>query len=133
MDKRFSERLTVWVFIAGLLISVAPFASAQSQPSQLQSGGSPPASEYAGPAICKNCHEEIYKTGFDQTPHYKTTLQGGHGCESCHGPGAAHAADADVKKIIGFKNLSREEASARCLTCHGDQKGQAHYTATHCS
>jgi DmsE family decaheme c-type cytochrome len=46
------------------------------------------------------------------------------GCEACHGPGKEHAESGDVSKIIGFKKLSRQESSKRCLECH--QFGEEH-------
>ena len=78
------------------------------------------ALRYAGSDACKTCHEDLYTKSFETTPHFKTTLKDGHGCESCHGPGAEHVAGGgDVTKIIRFKELSRPQASARCLSCHG--------------
>jgi DmsE family decaheme c-type cytochrome len=86
------------------------------------------ASQYAGSDTCKTCHEDVYKKEFASTPHFKTTLQNGHGCESCHGPGAAHVeGGGDVSKIISFKGLSRQDASARCLSCHGEGHEQKHF------
>ncbi|MGC2194511.1 MAG: DmsE family decaheme c-type cytochrome [Terriglobales bacterium] len=85
--------------------------------------------QYTGSDACKTCHEELYTKRFETTPHFKTTLKDGHGCESCHGPGAEHVAGGgDVSKIIRFKDLSRPQASARCLSCHGDSHDQAHFS-----
>lgn len=76
-------------------------------------------SQYAGSDTCKTCHEEIYNKGFVNTPHYALIKSGKHGCEDCHGPGAAHVeGGGDKTKIISFKSLTVEQASARCLTCH---------------
>jgi len=78
------------------------------------------AAQYVGSETCKNCHEDVYQKQFANTPHFKTTLNGGQGCESCHGPGAAHVeSGGDVSKIVSFGSLSRQQASARCLSCHG--------------
>jgi DmsE family decaheme c-type cytochrome len=83
---------------------------------------------YAGSDACKACHEDLYTKRFELTAHYKTTLQGGHGCESCHGPGGEHVAGGvDLSKIVRFKELTRQQASARCLGCHGDSEGQTHF------
>jgi len=80
-----------------------------------------PSAQYVGSDTCKTCHEEVYKKQFEGTPHFKTTLKEGRGCESCHGPGSAHVeGGGDVSKIVRFQDLSREEASNRCLSCHGE-------------
>jgi DmsE family decaheme c-type cytochrome len=85
-------------------------------------------SDYAGTDTCKTCHQDIYEKGFARTPHFKTTLNNGHGCESCHGPGAEHVAGGgDVSKIISFKKISRQEANQHCLSCHGENHEQAHF------
>ena len=88
-------------------------------------------SKYAGAETCKTCHEDIYNS-WERTPHWRTMLdkKGGPskmGCEGCHGPGAAHAAEADPTKIVSFKTLSRQESSARCLKCHGEGREQSHF------
>jgi len=91
-----------------LLIAAAPafsFSDATKAPT-----AAPPVTpaEYAGSDACKACHEDLYSKQFELTAHYKTTLQGGHGCESCHGPGGEHVAGGgDLSKIVGFKELTR--------------------------
>lgn len=105
----------------------------QAQPTQQQSKAQPgtqPA-HYVGSDTCMTCHEDIYKKSFENTPHFKTTLKDGHGCESCHGPGSEHVdGGGDVSKIISFKTLSRQEASSKCLSCHGANLKQQHFTSS---
>jgi hypothetical protein len=87
--------------------------------------------QYAGGDTCKTCHEDLYKNNFERTSHFKTTLQGGHGCESCHGPGSEHVAGGgDISKIISFKGLSRQKSDARCLTCHSENHEQRHFSSS---
>ena len=122
-----TRHLRATLVIALLLgFSSAVAANLQDKSSWTAGAG---ASQYAGSETCKTCHEDVYKKEFASTPHFKTTLKDGHGCESCHGPGAAHVeGGGDVSKIIRFKNLSRQEASARCLSCHGEGQEQKHFT-----
>jgi DmsE family decaheme c-type cytochrome len=40
------------------------------------------------------------------------------GCESCHGPGAAHADDPSAVKVKIFKTMPADEVTATCTTCH---------------
>lgn len=90
-------------------------------------------SKYVGADTCKTCHEDIYNS-WAKTPHWKTTLdtKGGpakQGCEGCHGPGAEHVAGGgDKSKIFVFTGKSRQESSARCLTCHAESHAQAHFS-----
>jgi predicted CXXCH cytochrome family protein len=112
-----------------LLIVALPAFSRNETKSGVPVATSTEAARYAGSDACKTCHEDLYTKNFETTPHFKTTLKDGHGCESCHGPGAEHvAAGGDVTKIIRFKELSRPQASARCLSCHGDSHGQSQFS-----
>jgi DmsE family decaheme c-type cytochrome len=87
--------------------------------------------DYVGSDTCRSCHGELYEKNFEHTPHVKTTLQNGHGCESCHGPGSEHiAGGGDVTKIVSFKALSKQEASNRCLACHGDHHEHRHFSSS---
>ena len=106
--------------------------SAQSASAPVASAPSSEVSKYVGAETCKTCHEEIYNA-WEKTPHWKTTLnkEGGpskQGCEGCHGPGADHVAGGgDKTKIFVFKEGSRQETSARCLSCHGEGHEQSHF------
>jgi DmsE family decaheme c-type cytochrome len=109
-----------------VVLSAVPWADAASK-----SGGQeavPAAAsqaQYVGSDTCKTCHEDVFKQGFERTPHFRTTLQGGHGCESCHGPGSAHVeAGGDKTKIFTFEGKSASEISHRCLSCH--EYGEEH-------
>lgn len=104
-----------------------------------QAKATPPApsagagGDYVGSDTCKTCHEDLYNKEFANTPHAKTLLDtrkgpAWHGCEACHGPGKAHVeGGGDVTKIINFKNLKPEDASKRCLTCHGESNEHANF------
>jgi DmsE family decaheme c-type cytochrome len=120
------------LFLLALLFLAIPVWSSSND---IGSGGAAPPTvstgRYAGSDACKTCHEELYTKSFETTPHFKTTLMDGHGCESCHGPGAEHVAGGgDVTKIVRFKELSRKQVSARCLTCHGDARRQKHFSGS---
>jgi DmsE family decaheme c-type cytochrome len=88
---------------------------------------------YAEPGACATCHEEV-ATALKKTAHGRTeakTWDGAAACESCHGPGAAHAAEGDKTKIRNPGLLPAVEQSEICLTCHerGDRvrwKGSPH-------
>jgi DmsE family decaheme c-type cytochrome len=82
----------------------------------------PPAAggEYVGEDTCLTCHEQqSYKgTAHAQTFNERTPAAG-HGCESCHGPGKAHAdAGGDKTLIMNPASLPADRASETCTTCH---------------
>ena len=93
---------------AGAMVAGATAARAQS------------ANEYAGQETCLTCHESQSVKG---TAHAMTTNgrspAAAHGCESCHGPGRAHAeAGGDASKIVRVSKLSPQQSSETCTTCH---------------
>ena len=80
--------------------------------------------DYAGQETCLTCHEAQSYAG---TAHALTTNgrtpAATHGCESCHGPGRAHAeAGGDTAKIVKISELSPAKASEQCMTCHDRSK-----------
>src|SRR5664279_1063434 len=134
--------LIVFLFVAAL----APSQTSSPASKAVQSSSAPvagmlssDASKYVGTETCKTCHAEIYKD-WEKTPHWKTTLDkdgdtSKQGCEGCHGPGADHVSGGgDKTKIFVFEGRSRQETSARCLSCHGESHQQAHFsTSAHAS
>jgi DmsE family decaheme c-type cytochrome len=76
--------------------------------------------EFAGQDTCLTCHDtQTYKGTVHALASNPRTPVSGRGCESCHGPGKAHAdAGGDTSKIIRFSQLKPQEASAQCVTCH---------------
>ena len=133
----FRPRAAALVFLT-LLLTVAGYSQSAAQatqpsatsPSANPSGSS--ASEYVGSEVCKTCHEDLAKH-FERTAHFATiqdkkATPEHQGCEACHGPGKAHVdGGGDVSKIISFKNLSTQEASKRCLTCHSHSNEHANF------
>ncbi|HXI01977.1 MAG TPA: DmsE family decaheme c-type cytochrome [Candidatus Saccharimonadales bacterium] len=77
------------------------------------------ADKYAGSDKCADCHDEI-AAQFRKTPHAVAPgWSETHGCESCHGPGAAHiAGEGDATKIVVPTKLTPAESSKICLECH---------------
>lgn len=74
--------------------------------------------EYVGTDTCASCHEEKAKK-FESTTHGRVFLkdkENTDGCESCHGPGSAHADKGGEKGTIIKENWKT------CVTCHAEQK-----------
>jgi len=104
----------------------AQIAAPQASPSDAQGKNDV---GYVGASTCQGCHDEIYKK-FEASQHWITTQEtkathGAHGCESCHGPGAAHVeGGGDKSKIFRFSEANSKEVSSRCLTCHENNQEQ---------
>lgn len=80
--------------------------------------------------MCRACHPAIY-ANFYRNAHSKTLVDERvkfeqKGCESCHGPGKAHAeAKGDKTKIVAFSVLPPKQVLDTCLNCHAQQMGRA--------
>lgn len=82
---------------------------------------------YAGPEVCKGCHEDRYESfmksvhGVKADPRSPASKMG---CESCHGPGAAHANAGGGKGVGGIMPLSprsstpADKVNVTCMGCH---------------
>jgi DmsE family decaheme c-type cytochrome len=101
-----------------------PAASATAKPAreQPQTQAPAPPGEYIGQDTCVACHEDK-ETSIKGTPHAQTknprSPAAAHGCESCHGPGKAHAESGDPNLIQRFTSATpAAQSSTACLSCH---------------
>lgn len=122
-----------------------PVAVAQKQPAASQNPSvtwRSPADinpeDYAGIETCSACHQEEAQQ-FSKTVHaraYPASAKFGTGCESCHGPGKAHAdammaASTSPEKITAGKKLifgfhgKPAENSSHCTFCHNTSQDQS--------
>jgi DmsE family decaheme c-type cytochrome len=125
--------LATLIAVLGLSLIVMMTVSASAGPRQT-SASSPhapvpaaaaPAAQtagFVGDDTCLTCHEDQEKS-YHASPHARAknprTPAAAEGCESCHGPGQAHAeSSGDKTKIKNPKTLSPRAASEICLTCH---------------
>ena len=110
-------------FVVCWLIAIG-VAAASSRPPTPPATPAQVAASYAGDDTCITCHESEGKTlpgslhGKVQNPRAPAGASG-RSCETCHGPGLAHAeASGDATKIKRVSQLSPRDASDLCLTCH---------------
>jgi DmsE family decaheme c-type cytochrome len=95
----------------------APAAPAPQKPTAPPA----PAKGYAGAEVCATCHEGYdrsiagSKHGFARDARTPAAAQG---CESCHGPGEAHAQDPTSVKPRQFPSMAAREVNDTCTTCH---------------
>ena len=97
----------------------AQTSAAQTPPAQAQPPAPPPG--YVGADTCLTCHTDqgdtLKGTAHAQAKNPRTpaaTL----GCESCHGPGQAHVDDENKGNIKKYAQMTAEESSGTCLSCH---------------
>jgi len=133
MKDRTLKHFLTWLVFAVLVLMLGAAqlmaakqdkgAKADATTSQSKALAPADTGQYVGSETCKGCHEEQFKQ-IDTTPHYKTMFAKGrgqewHGCESCHGPGAAHVeGGGDKTKIFRFTEATSQEVTQRCMTCH---------------
>jgi hypothetical protein len=89
------------------------------------------APRFVGQAACASCHE-TQAAMQDSSVHVDVS------CESCHGPGAAHAVSDDAAREIALS----EPTGGICITCHAVAAGRpasfpqvdlvAHYSGGEC-
>lgn len=75
---------------------------------------------YVGDQACLECHADQALPSTNIHHRIRSFELGGiqKGCESCHGPGEAHAEEGDPAKIFSFSKATPDAASKACLTCH---------------
>ena len=121
-------------FVTSLPFQVGPAAA---QGATAQAG-----TAYVGEATCLGCHEDqAYKGTAHGRSFNERTPAANLGCESCHGPGKAHADSGDPTLIRRFTAMSPSEVSATCTSCHnrathalwdGSQHDQRNLSCTTC-
>jgi DmsE family decaheme c-type cytochrome len=108
--------------IAAASSAKPPAAQASVPPAPTAAAQDATTGGYAGTDTCVTCHETEGKSlhatlhGKAQNPRTPTSARG---CESCHGPGQAHAeSGGDKTKIRSFAAIAPREASETCVSCH---------------
>jgi len=83
-----------------------------------------------GNETCAGCHDDL-AAAFARTVHGKADPEGS--CEGCHGPGEAHANEADPQLIFRFgPEVPPGERTAACLACHRrDPQGRTWPSSDH--
>jgi DmsE family decaheme c-type cytochrome len=94
--------------------SPAPAPAPQTAPATPQPG-------FIGAEACATCHEG-YEASVKATKHGQAkdprSPWAAQGCESCHGPGEAHASDPEKVKPRQFDRIAASEVTDTCVTCH---------------
>ncbi len=84
-----------------------------------QAGVQAPQAAFVGEETCLGCHEDrAYKGTRHGMAANPRTPAANHGCESCHGPGKAHAESGDAALILNPSKVTPQEASETCVSCH---------------
>jgi len=115
------------VLLAALVGPLALVLGLRAAPLQ-DEGETPAAAErklpegYVGTETCAACHEEQHALLSDSLHATLLGNPGSVGCESCHGPGAAHAEEFDDPALIRHpRKLARVASEKLCMTCHGEE------------
>jgi tetratricopeptide (TPR) repeat protein len=69
---------------------------------------------------CLQCHSSRVRPIFGKQNRFGDPpfLEGGVGCERCHGPGSEHAADPSAHRMVNPEQLPPERRDAVCSQCH---------------
>lgn len=117
-----SNRLLLPLGAALLLLALAASGGAAPRPQQEGTPAAAPAAPqgYAGSDVCITCHSDV-GDHLATTPHGKEAFnrRASQGCETCHGPAAAHAEDPDNEALRPrFTKKSVRQQSETCQSCH---------------
>jgi DmsE family decaheme c-type cytochrome len=139
-------------FILNVTLLMGLLSFAGLQPAAAQAPATPPAAAGGGPATCLKCHDTNAKVvQILQTPHAVKgdphSPFGQEGCETCHGPSAAHVASRSNPPDVTFNGPEVPPAAVfkgglvsspatrtkQCLQCHEaglrmNWKGSQHQT-----
>ncbi len=127
-----SRVLLLSVFVSFVLAATAlgqqvVDKSAPTTSTSTTNAPSPEGSKYVGAETCKNCHEAIYN-GWEKSAHWKTTLNKEGRPAKARVRSLPRSRSRTMWKVAATRpryssstDDSRQETSARCLTCHGDR------------
>ena len=127
---RYSLPVFMAAVLAGILALGAPGLRAGNPPPQT----APAQAGSINNEECAACHDDLAKA-FDKNPHALLEKNPQYNlknsCESCHGPGQAHAeGSGDKTKIISFKGVDSRTYNRQCLSCHRISHGQSAYSGS---
>lgn len=102
----------------GLFVATSASAQATSDPGA-----------FVGSTACRACHPTV-AIPFFRNPHFKPASNNGGtervGCESCHGPGRAHAESRGQTPISRvFPKMTNGQVVETCLSCHSKDLSKA--------
>ncbi len=111
-----------------LLVAVVPcaIASAAQETATVEK-------TFVGSETCASCHDEV-AAKLTETQHGKAGFAAlsAHGCETCHGPGSAHAEDPDNDALRPrVTTLPAAQRTEVCLSCHENGKQQMWHGSRH--
>ena len=98
--------------------SPAVAVAVAASPPQLAAPPGQTGGAYAGEATCLSCHDDRSYRGAHAHAFNQRTPAATMGCESCHGPGKAHADSGDATLIRRFSQMAAADVSQVCTTCH---------------
>ncbi|SPE19088.1 Cytochrome c family protein (modular protein) [Candidatus Sulfotelmatomonas gaucii] len=81
------------------------------------------SSKFVDGAACETCHKEVVRD-FANNPHSgPVPMHEGKSvtCESCHGPGTAHAEGGALTMIFNPVTATAKEVDEKCQACHGSK------------
>lgn len=120
VERRGPRACFLLLLGAATLCATAMAAQRGESDSDGRAAMQPASSDSADAIACMACHKDVVK-GFANNPHSRPSLvpsDKGATCESCHGPGKAHAEGGDVALIFNPARAAAKEVNQQCQSCH---------------
>ncbi len=112
-----------WCTAVSLAAAGGPPADGPSKTASTPgANGAAVAAGYVGDETCTTCHEKegttLHTTLHGRAQNVRTPAGSGRSCETCHGPGQAHAESGEKTAIKRFTAMAPRDVNATCLSCH---------------